>query len=198
MEDRNTHDLILYITQIASSITQCLSSYDPSPEPLPPLHQFISRLYYKSQVPATTFLATAVYLQSVKKILLQRMPSGIQSTCHRIFLAVLVLASKVLDEDAPRNLEWVRYAGGVFNLREVNLMERQLLVLLDWDVRIIEDVRKFIPRMEGWEGSLGVGLGRELQRGRSSGMAFDTWTLIRRIKDVRILEITEQEVEYVM
>jgi G1/S-specific cyclin PLC1 len=198
IQDRITHDMISSITQIASSISQCLSSYDSSPESLPSLHEFISRLYHKSHVPATTFLATAIYLQSVKKVLLQRMPSGIQSTCHRIFLAALVVASKVLDEDAPGNIEWVRYAGGIFTLTELNLMERQLLSLLDWDVRIKEeDVTKYIPRMDRREDSSEVTVRRELLRERRSGGM--SRTLIRRIKDARILiEVTEREVEYIM
>lgn len=106
------------------------------------------------------------------------------------------MASKVLDGDAPGNLDWVRYVGGVFSLKDLNLMERQLLFLLDWDVRITEeDVRKYIPDFRREISSVS----REGDiRGRNSG-SLESKTSIRRIKDARILiEITECEIEYVM
>jgi hypothetical protein len=63
-------------------------------------------------------------------------------TVHRIFLASLILAAKNLNDSSPKNKHWARYSAvrGYenfgFSITEVNLMEKQLLFLLDWDLRI--------------------------------------------------------------
>jgi hypothetical protein len=63
-------------------------------------------------------------------------------TTHRIFLAALILAAKNLNDSSPKNKHWARYTavrgyeGFGFSITEVNLMEKQLLFLLDWDLRI--------------------------------------------------------------
>ncbi|KAI5777511.1 hypothetical protein EDC01DRAFT_678144 [Geopyxis carbonaria] len=66
-------------------------------------------------------------------------------TVHRIFLASLILAAKNLNDSSPKNKHWARYSivrgfdGFGFSLTEVNLMEKQLLFLLDWDLGITND-----------------------------------------------------------
>jgi hypothetical protein len=63
-------------------------------------------------------------------------------TVHRIFLASLILAAKNLNDSSPKNKHWARYTSirafpnFGFSITEVNLMEKQLLYLLDWDLRI--------------------------------------------------------------
>ena len=66
-------------------------------------------------------------------------------TVHRIFLASLILAAKNLNDSSPKNKHWARYTsvkgydGFGFSLAEVNLMERQLLFLLDFDLGVSEE-----------------------------------------------------------
>jgi hypothetical protein len=70
---------------------------------------------------------------------------GMRCTVHRIFLASLILAAKNLNDSSPKNKHWARYTavkgyeGFGFSLPEVNLMERQLLFLLDWETRVTEE-----------------------------------------------------------
>ena len=59
-------------------------------------------------------------------------------TRHRVFLATLIVAAKYLNDSSPKNKNWVNYAR-LFELAEVNLMEKQLLYLLDYDLRFTED-----------------------------------------------------------
>jgi G1/S-specific cyclin PLC1 len=61
-----------------------------------------------------------------------------QCTRHRLFLATLIVAAKYLNDSSPKNKHWTRY-GALFSQAEVNLMEKQLLYLLDYDLRIEED-----------------------------------------------------------
>jgi hypothetical protein len=49
--------------------------------------------------------------------------------------SVLVLG---FSDSSPKNKHWARYAG-LFSCAEVNLMEKQLLYLLDYDLRMTED-----------------------------------------------------------
>jgi len=58
-------------------------------------------------------------------------------TRHRVFLAILIVASKYLNDSSPRNKYWARFSS-VYSVNKVNLMERQLLTLLDYDLRVTE------------------------------------------------------------
>lgn len=78
-------------------------------------------------------------------------------TRHRVFLACLIVAAKYLNDSSPKNRHWTKYAA-LFSLAEVNLMvrppclpsiaepdasfarqEKQLLYLLDYDLRMDEE-----------------------------------------------------------
>lgn len=67
-------------------------------------------------------------------------------TRHRVFLATLIVAAKYLNDSSPKNKHWSAYAA-LFDLAEVNLMEKQLLFLLDYDLRFNEDeaLQHFAP-----------------------------------------------------
>jgi len=90
-------------------------------------------------------MSTLVYLNRLKSRL-QPMAKGLRCTTHRIFLAALILAAKYLNDSSPKNKHWANYScistqayNFGFSRTEVNLMEKQLLYLLDWDLRINEE-----------------------------------------------------------
>jgi hypothetical protein len=112
--------------------------------PLPTIEQFIASLVARSQVQVPTLMSSLVYLGRLRA----RLPpvaKGMRCTVHRIFLASLILAAKNLNDSSPKNKHWARYTavkgfdGFGFSMPEVNLMERQLLFLLDWDTRVTEE-----------------------------------------------------------
>lgn len=112
---------------------------------LPSLEEFITQLVVSSNVQVPTLMSTLVYLNRLKSRL-QPMAKGLRCTTHRIFLASLILAAKYLNDSSPKNKHWATYSvistdvcNFGFSRTEVNLMEKQLLFLLDWDLRITEE-----------------------------------------------------------
>ncbi|KAK6385875.1 PHO85 cyclin-1 [Exophiala oligosperma] len=119
------------------------ASSDVGQPSLPTLEQFISSLVHKSSVQVSTLMTSLVFLARLRS----RLPpvaKGMRCTVHRIFLASLILAAKNLNDSSPKNKHWARYTsvkgfeGFSFGLAEVNLMERQMLYLLDFDCRVTE------------------------------------------------------------
>lgn len=105
---------------------------------LPSLRTFITRLVRYTNVYTQTLLTTACYLNKLKRIL-PRDAKGLPSTVHRLFLACLILSAKFHNDSSPLNKHWAKYTDGLFSCEDINLMERQLLNLLNWDLRVTED-----------------------------------------------------------
>lgn len=117
---------------------------DPLDRRLPSVEAFITSLVERSHVGVATLMTSLVYLARLKS----RLPNeakGMRCTVHRIFLASLILAAKNLNDSSPKNKHWARYTtvrgfdSFAFSLTEVNLMEKQLLFLLDWDLGLTRD-----------------------------------------------------------
>ena len=157
-------DMIAYLAHQASMVIRCGSSPTASPTgasalpsppssptrnsmtssptvdaaSLPSLERFITALCQKSNVHTSTLMCVTIYLDRLRQRL-PRVAKGMACTCHRVFLAALILAAKYLNDSSPKNKHWARYTLGLFSLAEVNLMEKQMLYLLDWDLRITTD-----------------------------------------------------------
>ncbi|CUM68356.1 uncharacterized protein PRCAT00006078001 [Priceomyces carsonii] len=104
-------------------------------KPLPSLMTFITKLVRYTNVYTGTLMACLVYLNRLKEKL-PKNAQGIPCTRHRILLSCLILAAKYHNDSSPKNVHWAKYTDGLFNLKDINLMERQLMYLLNWDLRV--------------------------------------------------------------
>ncbi|KAM9873329.1 PHO85 cyclin-1 [Verticillium dahliae] len=132
--------MVSYLAQAASEVVVCN-----------PLRERLSEAY-QSRCQGHTRESRALAILNLRlpaaRQLKQRLQScqGSPYTCHRIFLVVLILSVKYHDDTPYTNKTWAYLSHIVtrdyaFRLScdDINLMERQVLLLLDWNLCISED-----------------------------------------------------------
>lgn len=135
-----TDDIIDLIVLVANEILPCYSTKNAGTETyrdrqLPPLESFLKQLVLCSNVNSGTLLATLVYLQRFKSRF-SKNALGSSSTKHRLLLICLVVSVKYHCDMCPSNALWSYYTNGVFSANDINVMERQLLRTLNWNMEV--------------------------------------------------------------
>ncbi|KAI8331805.1 hypothetical protein EDC96DRAFT_451714 [Choanephora cucurbitarum] len=132
----NPH-LLSYVTHQASLVIPCHHSMIEEAQPLiPPLGAFVNLLVKRAYIRTGTLLASLVLLDRLRQRLTQ-FARGMPCTCQRIFLATLIVTTKCLHDTSPKNKHWTKFAV-YFTLAEINLMEKQFLSLIDYQLVITE------------------------------------------------------------
>jgi hypothetical protein len=96
------------------------------------LPQFIAYALHRTKLHTSVTYASLVLLQRLKA----RFPTARGSSGHRLFISAFMIASKVICDDTYSNKSWSIVAQGMFNLREVNQMEREMCSYLDWELTV--------------------------------------------------------------
>ena len=65
-----------------------------------------------------------------------RFPAARGSSGHRLFISAFMIASKVICDDTYSNKSWSIVGQGMFALREINQMEREMCSYLEWQLNI--------------------------------------------------------------
>lgn len=107
------------------------------------LPYFIAYALHRTKLHTSVTFAALVLLQRLKA----QFPSARGSSGHRLFITAFMIASKVLCDDTYSNKSWAIVAQGMFSLREINQMEREMVNHLDRDLAIEDRILKNFESM---------------------------------------------------
>ncbi|KAJ7044310.1 hypothetical protein C8F04DRAFT_1070143 [Mycena alexandri] len=147
-----------YIAKLSAQFITHLFACLPYPPQSTHLHaklpHFIAYAIHRTKLHSAVTYAALVLLQRVKA----RFPTARGSCGHRLFISAFMIASKVICDDTYSNKSWSIVAQGMFTLREINQMEREMCNYLDWELTVDSPVlrdfadmvqRDFAPNSEG-------------------------------------------------
>lgn len=111
----------------------------------PRLSEFIAYALHRTRLPLAVTHQALFLLKRLKS----RFPAARGSSGHRLFISALMLASKSTCDDTYSNKSWTIVGQGLFSLREVNQMERELFGYLGFRVNVeIEELDDFVAGLE--------------------------------------------------
>ncbi|KAG2015595.1 hypothetical protein CC2G_008852 [Coprinopsis cinerea AmutBmut pab1-1] len=96
------------------------------------LPHFIAYALHRTKLHSSVTFAALVLLQRLKA----RFPTARGSSGHRLFISAFMIASKVICDDTYSNKSWGIVAQGMFSLREINQMEREMCGYLEWELTV--------------------------------------------------------------
>jgi len=132
-------DLFYGQEEIARLSARFITHLFACPE-LPPVatHQnarlplFIAYALHRTKLNPCVSIAALVLLQRLKA----RFPTARGSSGHRLYISAFMIASKVICDDTYSNKSWGIVAQGMFSLREINQMEREMCGYLEWELNV--------------------------------------------------------------
>ncbi|KAJ7878154.1 hypothetical protein B0H14DRAFT_2501075 [Mycena olivaceomarginata] len=147
-----------YIAQLSARFITHLFACPPFPpqstHSQAKLPCFIAYALHRTKLHQAVTYATLVLLQRLKA----HFPTARGSSGHRLFISAFMIASKVICDDAYSNKSWSIVAQGMFTLREINQMEREMCNYLDWELNVDDPIlanfeamvqRDFPPNSKG-------------------------------------------------
>lgn len=104
----------------------------PPAGPLPTLAAFIAYALHRTRLNASVTFCALFLLSRLKG----RFPAARGSSGHRLFISAFMIASKVICDDTYSNKSWCVVGQGMFSLREINQMEREMCSYLEWVLNV--------------------------------------------------------------
>jgi hypothetical protein len=119
--------LRLYEAQDARRPPPSASTQSP-----PTLAMFIAYALHRTRLHPSVTFAALYLLQRLKT----RFVAARGSSSHRLFISAFMIASKVICDDTYSNKSWCIVGQGMFALREINQMEREMCSYLEWQLNV--------------------------------------------------------------
>jgi hypothetical protein len=141
-------NLIDHVAETVVKVVPRISAYRPGVDEayLPSIDDFVLYVTIRSYTTVPELMMSLIYLSQFHQSTSKPPGIGRASTPHRVFLAALVLAHKVYNDDSADNAQWAEFSAipecgfAGFSDMEVDLMERQFLEVLEWDEHISADL----------------------------------------------------------
>ncbi|KAJ7821165.1 hypothetical protein B0H13DRAFT_2377531 [Mycena leptocephala] len=95
------------------------------------LPHFIAFVFHHSKLHIDVLYTALVFLERLKI----KFPAANGCSGHRLFITAFMLASKVLNDESYTNSAWSHLAG-IYPLRDINHMEREMCRYLDWNLAV--------------------------------------------------------------
>ncbi|KAG6813515.1 hypothetical protein H0H92_010220 [Tricholoma furcatifolium] len=111
---------------------ECPDHIHPTTQKASSLAVFIAYGLHRTKLPKCVTFASLILLQRLKA----RFPTARGSSGHRLWISAFMIASKVICDDTYSNKSWGIVAQGMFNLREINQMEREMCNYLEWELSV--------------------------------------------------------------
>lgn len=101
---------------------------------------FVAYALHRTRLPSVVTFAALLLLQRLKT----RFPAARGSSGHRLFISAFMIASKVICDDTYSNQSWCIVGQKMFQLKEINQMEREMCGYLEWNINVSgEEVAEF-------------------------------------------------------
>jgi hypothetical protein len=102
---------------------------------------FIAFILCKTGMDESVHYATLYLLRRMKSLY----PASMGTCGQRLYLAAYMISAKFLCDDVYTNRIWTKFTQGMFELRVVNQMEREMCAYLDYNFNIAPEVFRDFP-----------------------------------------------------
>ncbi|KAF9024489.1 hypothetical protein BDZ89DRAFT_989230, partial [Hymenopellis radicata] len=131
------------VDHVARHAAKCVCMHPAYASPAPGVHSlshFIIQIVNTTNISTATLLSCLIYFDRIRAKM-NGLQHATSSAMHRIFLATIIVTAKYLNDSAPKNSHWATFVESThrWKVAEINTMERELLRLLDFDMRFSEE-----------------------------------------------------------
>lgn len=129
--------LVKLTTRFITHLFSCSDSA-PSSHPQLTLPVFIDYALHRTKLHPSVTYATLVLLLRLKG----RFPSacGLPTSGHRLFITAYMISAKAMIDGTYSNHSWHIIAQHLFSPRELNQMERDMCIHLDWELTVEDPI----------------------------------------------------------
>ncbi|KAG8690744.1 hypothetical protein FRC08_010430 [Ceratobasidium sp. 394] len=116
----------------------------------PSLAHFVAYALHRTRLHSSVTFCALYLLSRLKNCF----PTARGSSGHRLYISAFMIASKVICDNTYSNKSWCAVGQGMFTLREINQMEREMCGYLKWVLNVKpEDLRDFEAMVQKEYGS---------------------------------------------